>query len=89
MARRSKRDDGRYGVTVRLEQPDGNRRRAYFYGRTQAEAPAKAEAVLALVEAGGLVRDANLPLGAWLLERRETFVRASDRRRRPSRCTPA
>ena len=40
-ARRTKRADGRYSVTARLERPDGTIRRTYFYGRTQAEAKAE------------------------------------------------
>lgn len=43
-ARRTKRADGRYSLTVRLENSDGTKRRMYFYGRTQAEAKAKAAA---------------------------------------------
>lgn len=38
--RRTKRADGRYSVTARLESTDGIKRRVYFYGRTQAEATA-------------------------------------------------
>lgn len=79
MARRTKRPDGRYVVNIRVEQPDGTRKRAYFYGRTQAEARAKAEAAQARVAAGGPVRDDNQPLTAWLHEWRDTFLRASDR----------
>ena len=66
MARRSKRTDGRYVVIVRIEQPDGTRRRTYFYGRTQAEANGKAEEAPVRVAAGGPVRDATAPLAAWL-----------------------
>lgn len=79
MARRTKRTDGRYVINIRVEQPDGTRKRAYFYGRTQAEARAKAEAAQARVAAGGPVRDDNQPLTAWLHEWRDTFLRASDR----------
>ena len=65
MARRTKRTHGRYNVTARIEQPDGTRRRIYFYGRTQAEAHAKAEQAQARVAAGGPVRDATAPSTAW------------------------
>ncbi|KAJ1684297.1 hypothetical protein LUZ63_020590 [Rhynchospora breviuscula] len=79
MARRTKRTDGRYAVIIRIEQPDGTRRRSYFYGRTQAEAQAKADQAQARVAAGGPVRDANQPLAAWLDEWAQTFLLASDR----------
>ncbi len=35
-----RRADGRYGISARLDNPDGTSRRVYFYGRTQAEARA-------------------------------------------------
>jgi hypothetical protein len=34
--RRNKRSDGRYCINITVENPDGTRRRLYFYGRTQA-----------------------------------------------------
>lgn len=74
-ARRTKRADGRFSVTVRLESPDGTRRRVYFYGRTQAEARAKAAAARERVGRGEPVRDATRTLSEW----RTTFLRASDR----------
>ena len=33
--RSTRRADGRYGITARLDNPDGTSRRVYFYGRTQ------------------------------------------------------
>ena len=38
--RSTRRADGRYGITARLDSPDGTSRRVYFYGRTQTEARA-------------------------------------------------
>src|SRR5918994_1204883 len=78
-ARRTKRTDGRYGVTVRLERRDGTVRRTYFYGRTQAEAKAKALAARERVGRGEPVRDATRTVSDWLAEWRTTFLRASDR----------
>jgi len=78
-ARRTKRADGRYSVTARLERPDGTIRRTYFYGRTQAEAKAKADAARERVGRGEPVRDATRTLSDWLAEWRTTFLRASDR----------
>jgi len=78
-ARRTKRTDGRYSVTVRLKRPDGTIRRTYFYGRTQAEANAKAVAARERVGRGEPVRDATRTVSDWLAEWRTTFLRASDR----------
>ena len=78
-ARRTKRADGRYSVTARLESPDGTKRRMYFYGRTQADAKAKAAAARERVSRGEPVRDATRTLSDWLAEWRTTFLRASDR----------
>jgi hypothetical protein len=78
-ARRTKRADGRYSVTARLERPDGTIRRTYFYGRTQAEAKAKAAAACERTSRGEPVRDASRMLSDWLAEWRMTFLRASDR----------
>jgi integrase len=78
-ARRTKRTDGRYSVTARIESPDGTIRRTYFYGRTQAEAKAKADAARERVGRGEPVRDATRTVSDWLAEWRTTFLRASDR----------
>ena len=78
-ARRSKRADGRYTVTVRLESPDGTVRRMFFYGRTQAEAKAKAAEASDRVGRGEPVRDATRTVSDWLAEWRTTFLAASDR----------
>jgi integrase len=78
-ARRTKRADGRFSVTARLESPDGTTRRVYFYGRTQTEARAKAVATRERVGRGEPVRDATRTLSEWLVEWRTTFLRASDR----------
>lgn len=78
-ARRTKRADGRFSVTARLESPDGTTRRVYFYGRTQTEARAKAAAARERVSRGAPVRDATRTLSEWLAEWRTTFLRASDR----------
>jgi integrase len=78
-ARRTKRADGRYSVTVRLESLDGTARRMYFYGRTQAEARVKAAAARERVSRGEPVRDATRTLSDWLAEWRTTFLHASDR----------
>lgn len=79
MGRRTKRADGRYAVSITLPQPDGTKRRAYFYGRTQAEAKAAAADARERVNQGGPVRDATRRLSDWLAEWQTTFLRASDR----------
>jgi hypothetical protein len=77
--RRTKRNDGGYLVTITVEDEAGTTRRAYFYGRTQAEAKAKAEAARERVAQGAPVRDASRTLSDRLEEWRRTFLRASDR----------
>ena len=77
--RRTKRADGRYIVNVTVENPDGTKRRVYFYGRTQAEAKRQADAARERVAQGGPVRDDTRSVSAWLTEWRETFLQASDR----------
>ena len=72
--RLTRRADDRFTVTVTL---DGKRR--FFYGRTQAEAKAKADASRARVKAGGPVRDATRTLTDWLGEWTDTYLALSDR----------
>lgn len=79
-ARRTKRTDGRFAVTIRYEDPiTGERKRGYFYGRTQAKANAKATAARERLTMGAPVRDASRTLADWLAEWRATFLKASDR----------
>lgn len=80
-ARRTKRTDGRYSVTLTVEALNGTRRRVYFYGRTQAEARRKADAARERLAAGGPVRNATRSVSDWLVEWRGTFLQASDRAR--------
>jgi len=74
MGRLTKRADNRFTVTVTL---DGKRR--FFYGKTQAEARAKADEARARVKAGGPVRDATRTLADWLTEWADTYLALSDR----------
>lgn len=76
--RRTKRADGRYIVNVTVDEPDGTKRRVYFYGRTQSEAKGKADAARERVAQGAPVRDATRSVSDWLAEWRETFLEASD-----------
>jgi integrase len=78
-ARMSKRADGRYVVTVTYEDHTGAKRRHSCYGKTQAEANAKAKEARARLDAGAPVRDATRTLADWLGEWRTTFLKASDR----------
>jgi integrase len=75
-ARRKKRADGRFTVTFTHEG-----RRLFFYGRTQSEARAKADAARQRIQSGGPVRDASRTLGDWLDEWQVTFLEASGRAR--------
>ena len=80
--RKIKRNDGRFAFTLRYVDPiTGERKRAYFYGRTQAEAKAKAKAESARqrLTRGGPVRDASRTLADWLAEWERTFLEASNR----------
>lgn len=74
MPRNKKRTDGRYTVTFRHEG-----RRLYFYGSTQAEARANADAARDRLRSDGPVRDSSRTLAQWLDEWVTTFLRASDR----------
>jgi integrase len=80
-ARKRKRSDGRYCVSVSSEDGAGIIRRHYVYGKTQAEANAKAKAAPDRLEAGAPVRDASRTLSDWLVEWRATYLLASDRAR--------
>jgi hypothetical protein len=62
-ARMRKRPDGRYCVSVTYEDMAGVRRRHYVYGKTQAEANAKAKAARQRLDSGAPVRDACRTLG--------------------------
>ncbi len=61
-SRRTKRADGRYLVTLTVENPNGSMRRVYFYGRTQAEARAKAHEAQERAALGGPVREGESQL---------------------------
>lgn len=74
MGRLKKRADNRYTVTRTIEG-----KRYYFYGRTQAEARAKADAAGDRAKAGSPVRDATRTLSDWLAEWIETNLALSDR----------
>jgi integrase len=79
-ARKTKRQDGRFAVTVRYIDPlTGERKRAYFYGKTQAEAKAKAEKARQRLSQGAPLRDASRTLAEWLDEWQRTFLAASGR----------
>lgn len=73
-ARRKKRADGRYVVTFRHEG-----KRYPFYGKTQAEAKAKADAARDRLKTGGPVRDATRTLGSFMDQWVETTLAASTR----------
>jgi integrase len=77
--RRTKRSDGRFCLNITIENADGTKRRVYLYGRTQAEAKAKAAGTRERVGRGEPVRDATRTVSDWLAEWRTTFLRASDR----------
>jgi hypothetical protein len=78
-ARKKKRADGRYRVTLTYEDAQGTKRRQGFYGRTQAEANAKRQEARERLAAGGPIRDASCTLAEWLEEWRGTFLATSDR----------
>jgi integrase len=80
-ARMRKRPDGRYVVTLTYEDGEGAKRRHFVYGRTQAEANAKAKAARERLEVCAPVRDASRTLSDWLAEWRATYLLASDRAR--------
>ena len=80
--RKTKRNDGRFAFTLRYVDPvTGEKKRAYFYGKTQAEARAKAERARQRLTQGAPVRDASRTFADWLGEWQATFLEASNRAR--------
>ena len=80
--RKTKRNDGRFAGHPPLRGPHHRgEEAAYFYGRTQAEAKAKAESARQRLTHGGPVRDASRTLADWLQEWQATFLEASGRAR--------
>jgi hypothetical protein len=61
-ARMRKRADGRYVVTVTYEDSEGAKRRHFVYGKTQAEANAKAK------EVSPLPASPSIASHAWQIE---------------------
>jgi hypothetical protein len=87
--RRTKRSDGRFCLNITVENADGTKRRIYFYGRTQAEAKAKAAAVNERVGRGEPVRDASRTVSDWLAEWRTTSCAQATAPSRQRDCMPA
>lgn len=73
-ARRTKRSDGRYTVTITHEG-----KRHFFYGTTQKEAREKAQQARDRIKVGSPVRDATRTLADWLQEWTDTTLKASTR----------
>lgn len=74
MPRQKKRSDGRYTVTFRHAG-----RRLFFYGVTQAEARANADAARERLRRDAPIRDSSRTVAQWLAEWTTTFLQASDR----------
>jgi hypothetical protein len=78
--RKTRRKDGRFAFTLRYADPiTGDRKRATFYGKTQAEARAKDERARQRLSQGAPVRDASRTLADRLAEWQVTFREASNR----------
>lgn len=78
--RKTRRTDGRFACTLRYIDPlTGEQKRAYFYGKTQAEAKAKAQNARERLAQGGPIRDGSGTLEQWLEEWQRTFLAVSDR----------
>jgi hypothetical protein len=65
--RRTKRSDGRFCLNITVDNPDGTKRRVYFYGQTQAGAKAKAGG-RERIGRGEPVPDATRTVSDWLAE---------------------
>lgn len=77
--RKTRRPDGRFAFTVRYADPvTGEKKRAYFYGKTQAEAKVKADQARQRQSQGAPVRDASRTFSDWLAEWQVTFLEASN-----------
>jgi hypothetical protein len=63
-----KRPDGRWQINLRYLATDGTHKRATVYGKTQAEARAKAKMLRKRLELGQPVRDTKDTLGTFALD---------------------
>jgi integrase len=80
-ARMTKRADGRHQDSMRYTDPvTGEKKRQYFYGKTQAEVRAKMKEARARLDAGAPVKDASRTVGEWCAQWREVTLEASGRR---------
>ena len=71
--RRGERKDGLIQVALDVGyNPDGSRRRKYFYGRTRAEAIAKREKFRQALSGAGL-HPANMTVSEWVDEYKQTY----------------
>jgi integrase len=75
-----KRPDGRWQIDLRYLDTDGTHKRTTVYGKTQAEARAKARAVRKRAELGQPVRDTKDTLGTFAREWITTALAASERK---------
>jgi integrase len=75
------RPDGRWSASLTHDDPaTGERRRAWFYGKTRTEVRLKLKAASERAEAGGPVRDAKATVAAWLRQWRDTTLAADSRK---------
>lgn len=75
--------DGRpagYAAALTYIDEDGRTRRVRVYGPTRAAARDKLQKARERIENGAPVRDAAMPVGAWLAHWRATTLAASDRK---------
>jgi integrase len=75
--------DGRvagYVAALTYTDEDGRTQRVRVYGPTRADARDKLKKARERIESGAPVRDATMPVGAWLSHWRATTLAASDRK---------
>lgn len=78
--KKQKRADGRYTETLTYEDPiTGETHRAFFYGKTQAEARAKKASALDRLKVGAPIRDSSATVGTWMRQWCDTALKASSR----------
>lgn len=70
----------RYEGSISYTTADGSRKRHTVYAHTRADCLDKMKQARERVEGGAPVRDAAMPLGAWLEHWRNTTLAASDRK---------
>jgi integrase len=75
-----RRKDGTWSAEISYRDDYGTSKRRTVYGRTQAAVRAKLREARERIDSGAPVKDASMPVAAWLDEWTRTALAASDRK---------